>query len=248
MIVIALLFVLPFIGIFYQGWNLENWCYTLHNTKTYEAIKGSVYVALIATLINIVIGTPVGSVLSKEDSKWIIYLEILVFLPLIIPAFVTTMGIQYLFIKLGLIDTYLGVGIVHSIICFPYYIRAIKTGYKVINKGYEKMGRIMGASSITIFYKINLPMLMPAFIAGISICIIVSFAQYLITLIVGGGEVLTIPILMFPYISGGDIEIGGIYSIIYIFVNIILLLFLEKAIQGLFSKKEPKVEGNYDKN
>ena len=232
-----LFFIFPFIGIIIESSNIEKWDYILHSSKTFKAVYNSALISLMAIAINIVFGTPVAAALGKYEFPGKKIVELLVFLPLIIPSFVTTMGIQFLFIKLGLIDTILGVGLIHGVATFPYYIRSIKAGYRVINRNYEKMGKVMGATPLEIFFKINFPMLLPAFIAGVSLVVIVSFAQYLTTLIIGGGHILTIPILMFPYISGGDLRVGAGYSILYILINLALLIFLEMAIEKLVKEK-----------
>lgn len=237
---IILLVSIPLFGVLYQGSDFSTWDYIINHSKTHEAIIGSITVAMIAVLINILIGTPVGAYLGKETTRYSKVLEFLMIMPIIIPGFITSMGIQYLFIKLGIIDTYIGVGIVHGIMGFPYFIRSISTGYKLINRGYERMGKIFGASHLNIFFKINLPMLIPAFVAGVSLVIVVSFAQYLITLIIGGGRIVTIPIIMLPFMAGGDLKVGGVYSILYIVVNLILLLVLEQCIKKAMLPKEEK--------
>ena len=243
-LLIIFIFLLPFIGIIIESLNLKNWNYILSHKKTFDAIKNTCLIAVIAVILNIFIGTPIGSYLGQNEFRGKKIIEIIVLLPIIIPSFVTTMGIQFFFIKLNLIETYLGVGIIHSIIAFPYYIRSIANGYSTLNKDYEKMGRILGGNSLDIFWKINLPILFPSFIVGISLVIIVSFAQYLVTLIIGGGEIITIPILMFPFISGGDFKIGAIYSIIFIGINMVLILFVEKSIENFFSiKKKVSING-----
>lgn len=238
LIFVLILIFLPFLGILLESLLLKNWVAVLSSWRTYGAIKNTALIALIALVINILLGTPVASVLAKENFVGKKILEVLVFFPLVIPGFVTTMGIQFLFIRLELIETLIGVGIVHSLVTFPYYIRALKAGYSTINRDYEKMGRMMGANSLEIFFKINFPMLMPGFLAGISLVVIVSFAQYLVTLIIGGGEIITLPILMFPFIAGGDIRVGAVYSIIYILINIVLILLLEKGVLTLYSNEK----------
>lgn len=243
---IIVVFSLPFIGIILEGFDLSNWSYVLKSTKTLTAIKNSSLIAIIAVLINIILGTPVASYIGQNNFKGKKIIEFIILLPLIIPAFITTMGIQFFFIQLGLIETFLGVGIVHSLVTFPYYIRSLSSGYSTLNKDYEKMGRILGANSLNIFFKINLPFLLPTFITAISLVIIVSFAQYLVTLIIGGGEIITIPILMFPFISGGDFKVGAVYSIVYIIINMSFILFIEKSIKKfLYINKE---ENSHDKN
>ncbi|MBC2856701.1 MAG: ABC transporter permease subunit [Cetobacterium sp.] len=237
LILIAIIFIAPFLGVLIEGIKIKTWQYILQSQRTYIAIFNTLLVAVLTLIINILIGTPVALNLVKYNFKGKKIIELLVILPLVIPLFVTTMGIQFAFIKLGLIETILGVAIVHGTATLPYYIRGLKAGYSIFNRDYEKMGRMMGANSIEIFYKITLPIIMPAFIASSSLVLIVSFAQYLTTLIIGGGEIITIPILMFPYISGGDIKIGAVYSIIYITINLILILLLEKSIKKIYDKK-----------
>ncbi|MGL4568500.1 MAG: ABC transporter permease, partial [Fusobacteriaceae bacterium] len=139
LIIVLILVLLPFAGILTQSLLLKNWSSILTSWRTYGAIKNTALIALIALLINIVLGTPVASLLAKESFRGKKILESLVFLPLVIPGFVTTMGIQFLFIKLELIETLIGVGIVHSLVTFPYYIRALKAGYSTISSDYEKM-------------------------------------------------------------------------------------------------------------
>lgn len=246
MTLLCLIFLLPLLAIFIQADSMTNWCYVFMSPRTYEAVQKSTIIVFIAIVINVILGTPVASLMAKEEFRGKKALELLILLPLIIPGFVTTMGIQFLFIRLDLIETLLGVGIVHALATLPYFIRSLRAGYSTINRDYEKMGRLMGASSLQIFFKINLPMLVPAFVAGISLIILVSFAQYLVTLIIGGGEVITLPVLMFPFLAGGDMKIGAVYSILYILMNVLLILFLEKAIEKIYSRKE--IEENYDRD
>ncbi|MGL5963691.1 MAG: ABC transporter permease [Fusobacteriaceae bacterium] len=238
LITVIILMIFPFVAIILKSFSLNNWIEVLRSGRTYKAIINTSLIAIIALTINVILGTPVASLLAKKKFKGKNILEVLVFLPLVIPSFVTTMGVQILFIKLELTETIVGVGIVHSLVTFPYYIRAIKAGYTLINSDYEKMGRILGANSLEIFFKINLPMLLPAFLAGTSLVVIVSFAQYLITLIIGGGEIITLTILMFPFISGGDIRFGAVYSAIYIVINLMLIIFLERCVTIVYSNRK----------
>ena len=236
-IVVMILFLLPFGALILESLRPCTWYYVYTDIKTYKAIATTVIVAVATLILNIAIGTPAASVLARREFPGKKIVELIILLPLIIPSFVTSMGIHFTFIKLGLAETFLGVTLIHTVLTLPYYIRSTVVGYGTLGEGYEMMGKIMGASGLKRFFYITLPHIMPSVIAGSSLVIIVSFAQYLNTLIIGGGRIITVPILMFPYISSGDMGAGAVYSFSYITINFLLIFLLEKSVKGIYNKK-----------
>ena len=235
--IVMILFLLPFVALLMESLRPGMWLYVYSDKKTYMAIATTVIVAVATLVLNIAIGTPAASVLARRDFRGKKLVELLILLPLIIPSFVTSMGIYFTFIKMGLAETLLGVILIHTVLTLPYYIRSTVVGYGTLGEGYEMMGRIMGANGLKRFFYITLPHIMPSVIAGSSLVIIVSFAQYLNTLIIGGGRIITVPILMFPYISSGDMGAGAVYSFSYILINFLLIFLLEKSVKGIYNKK-----------
>lgn len=236
-ILIMVLFLLPFGALIVESLRPDTWLYVYTDVKTYRAIATTIIVAVATLILNIVIGTPAASVLARREFKGKKLVELVILLPLIIPSFVTSMGIYFTFIKMGLAETFLGVILIHTVLTLPYYIRSTIVGYSTLGEGYEMMGRIMGANGLKRFFYITLPHIMPSVIAGGSLVIIVSFAQYLNTLIIGGGRIITVPILMFPYISSGDMGAGAVYSFSYITINFLLIFLLERSVKGIYNKK-----------
>jgi putative spermidine/putrescine transport system permease protein len=236
-ILIMLCFILPFVALIYESLNIDSWLYVVNDKKTYNAMFTTIVIALLTLLMNVILGTPAANILARKEFRGKKIIQGLIFMPLIIPSFVTSMGIYFTFIKFGLSETMAGVVFIHTVLTLPYYIHSTVIGYKTLNVNYETVGKMMGANGLQRFFYITLPHIMPSVVAGGSLVIIVSFAQYLNTLIIGGGKVLTIPILMFPYISGGNINIGAVYSIFYIFINFSLLIILERKVKGIYNKK-----------
>ncbi len=236
-IIVMVLFLLPFGALLLESLRPDTWLYVYTDVKTYRAIATTIIVAVATLILNIAIGTPAASVLARREFRGKKLVELIILLPLIIPSFVTSMGIYFTFIKLGLSETMLGVILIHTVLTLPYYIRSTIVGYGTLGEGYEMMGRIMGANGLRRFFYITLPHIMPSVIAGGSLVIIVSFAQYLNTLIIGGGRIITVPILMFPYISSGDMGAGAVYSFSYITINFLLIFLLERSVKGIYNKK-----------
>lgn len=236
--ILSLVFLLPFIGIFINSMNLKMWKYVLNSSETYNSLLTTFLVLLITMAINFLIGTPVAAFMARENFKGKVVLEFLIILPLIIPTMVSTMGIQYSFIKINLIETILGVAIVHSVSTMPYYIGSMRAGYLTLNKDYINLGKVLGANPLERFLKITLPIIYPSFLVGMSLVIIVSLAQYLVTFIIGGGQVITFPILMMPYLSDGGVTNGTIYSVIYLIFTYFLVFLVNRIVKNIYRKRE----------
>ena len=73
---------------------------------------------------------------------------------------------------------------------------------------------MLGASKINVFRYITLPLLLPGILGHPSMCFIIVFSQYFLACI-GGGTVITYPMIMFPYIQSGD-RVLATNAILYI--------------------------------
>lgn len=235
---LSLIFLLPFIGIILNSMNFKMWEYVLKSQKTYDSLVITVLVVIITMFINFIIGTPIASFMAREKFKGKMFIEFLIILPLIIPTMVSTMGLQFAFIKLNLIETVLGVAIVHSVTTIPYYIQSMRAGYVTLNKDYTNLGKVLGANVMQRFFKITLPIIYPSFLVGMSLVIIVSLAQYLVTFIIGGGQIMTLPILMMPYLVDGGITNGTVYSIIYVAFTYFLVFLVDRIVKNVYRKRE----------
>ncbi|MGL4534124.1 MAG: ABC transporter permease [Fusobacteriaceae bacterium] len=231
-------FIMPFIALFYEARSLDKWLEILMNKEIYLAVINTLKIAGLTLIFNFIIGVPASSVLNKNELWYVKYINGLLYLPLIVPGFIITLGIHFTFIKLNLSETILGVVLIHTVLTLPYFIKAVVAGYGTIDKSYYNLGKIVNASELQIYFNITLPKLFPSFIVGSSLVIIISFAQYVTTLIIGGGKVITLSIIIYPYISGGNFRISSILSIIFIVVNFSFIFLFEKFTKKIYVTAE----------
>ena len=95
----------------------------------------------------------------------------------------------------------------------------------------ELQAKVLGASSFNTFRYKTLPLILPGIIGASSMCFIKSFSQYFLTMLIGGGNVITYPMIMFPYIQSGDRTIASLYSLVFLIVSIIVLILVEGKIK-----------------
>ncbi|MCZ8516963.1 ABC transporter permease subunit [Paenibacillus filicis] len=251
--VIALI-ILPFIPLLLSsvsaGWrwpevlphsySLRSWEYVFSpNSGTLEAIWTSVYIAMFVTVINIVIAVPAADALARREFKGKRIVEGVLYAPMIVPAFVPVMGLYMTFIKLGLTESVYGVILSHLSPTLPYMIRALIVSFGTLGFQWEEQGRMLGAKRFARFRHIVLPHILPGIAAGASLSILVSLSQYLITFLVGGGQVMTLPLLLFPFISGGDPAVGSAYTLLFAGVSVILLWVMDLGLKTYYRKQMP---------
>lgn len=155
-------------------------------------------------------------------------ISFLAVLPLMVPTTVFAMGIQITFIRMGLNNTVAGVILAHLIYSLPYGVRLIMDGTQAVGTALEEQARVLGASPFQAFRRTSLPMLVPVILSAVSMSYIVSFSQYFLTLLLGGGRVKTFAIVMVPYLQSGNRNIACIYSILFMGITLMVFAVFER--------------------
>ncbi len=259
-ILFTLLFILiglPFIPLILSsvsyGWQWPNilpesfsfraWEYVLVGSSgTWQAVSVSLLIAFIVTAVNILLAVPAANALVRYPlrGKWL--LEAILFAPIVIPPFVAVMGIHLTFLRLGLTETVFGVVLAHLSPTLPYMVRAVMISYNTLSIDWEDQARMLGAGPLSRFRHVVLPHLLPGIAAGASLSILISLSQYLITFIIGSGQVVTLPILLFPFISGGDPAIASAYSLLFAGIAILTLIGMDVVLKRYYQNKKAAAE------
>ena len=125
-------------------------------------------------------------------------------------------------------NTIYGVILVHLIPTVPYMTLIMSGIFSNFDPDYESQARSLGATSLKTFYYITLPTVFPGVVIGGLFAFLVSWSQYILTLVIGGGKILTIPLLLFSFVTSGRNDITGAIGVIYFLPGIIILIFTTK--------------------
>lgn len=226
----------PWPHIFPKEFSLKGFNY-IFGASSFEVILTSIILSIVVTVITIIISIPASKALALYKFKGKRFFKLLVISPLIIPQAAISMGIHIAFMKTGIANTFCGVVLIHIFFCIPYGITIFENIFKIIGESMEIQGKVLGASTMQIFLNITLPLISPGIISSGSIIFIVSFSQYFITFLIGGGKVITLSMIMFPYIQSGDRNLASLYSIIFITINLILIKIMEKLVKSYYKTK-----------
>ena len=190
-----------------------------------SGLIASTTLALVTTVISLIFGIPAGRALGLYNFPGKRLIILIFTLPIIVPPLTVAMGLHLWFIRLGLAETFNGVVLIHLTFCLPYTIFVMWGIFSDYNPDFEDQARSLGASPITIVLRVMLPMLLPGITIAALFSFLLSWSQYLGTLIIGGGKILTLPILLFSLMDSGDRPVAAAVSLLFILPVLIVLLF-----------------------
>jgi putative spermidine/putrescine transport system permease protein len=178
------------------------------------------------------IGIPAGRALGMYRFRGKALVELMVLAPALIPPLAATLGLQLVFIRLGLADTMAGVILVHLIPAIPYMTVSMSGVFANYNSDYEEQARSLGAGKGRTFFSVTLPAVLPGVVTGGMFAFLISWGQYILTLLVGGGRIITLPVLLFSFAGSGDAALAGAMSIIFLLPSVVILVFTGRFLSG----------------
>ncbi len=214
-------------------WSLKAWEYALSDTAgVIDSLWLTIGISLAATFLSILVGVPAGRALGmyKFPGKGLV--ELLILAPVIVPGIAVVLGIHSIFLYIGLNNTVTGVILVHLVPTLPYMILVMSGIFANFEPAYEAQARSLGASAFKTFWYVTLPAIMPGIVVGGLFAFLVSWSQYILTLLIGGGRVVTLPLLLFNFATSGRNDITGAIGMIYILPGAIILLLTARHLSG----------------
>lgn len=203
----------------------------------------SIAIALASALLATIIAACAARALAFHDFFGKELFRFATVLPFLIPSTVFAMGIQVLFIRAGLANTAVGVVIAHTIVALPYAIAIMSEVTIAAGQRLEQQARVLGASSLRTCLHVQIPQLLPGILSAASMVYIISFSQYFLTLLIGGGAVKTLATVMFPFLTSGDRTIASAYGLVFLLSTLMVFFLFEMLLKRFASREVSYFEG-----
>ena len=214
-------------------WSMRSWRYIANpDIKVLPAALNSLRIAGAVTVLSVIAGVPAGRALGMYAFRGKGLAELIILSPAVIPGLTVTMGMQVIFIRLGLTDTIRGVVLVHLIPTIPYMTVSMRGVFANYDPAFEEQARSLGAGALRTFMYVTLPATAPGIIVGGMFAFLISWGQYILTVIIGGGRVITLPLLLFSFAGSGDFPLTAALSLIFVMPSILILLFTGRYLSG----------------
>lgn len=176
-------------------------------------------VALLACLI----GWPAARALGLYRFRGRRAVQMLLLAPIIVPTMAAAMGLQVLFIRIGLAGTPTGVVMVQLIPALPYAITILAAAFANFDIDYESQARTLGAGPLRRLWSVTLPQLKGPLTAAALFAFLISWSDYILALLVGVGQVQTLPIQLFAAINATDTTTAAAVALVVIAPPLLLV-------------------------
>lgn len=219
----------------YTGRGLE----IVASTEAMQALGTSVVVATTVALLACAIGLPAGRVIGLHRFRGRRLLQFLLLAPLIVPGLAVTLGLQVFFVRLGLSDTVLGVVLVQLVLTVPYAATILGAAFEGFDTDLERQAGTLGAGPWRTTAVVTIPALGPALLATAVLTFLISWSEYVLTLLIGGGTVQTLPLLLFAAIGSSDPTAAAALGLLVVVPPVVMIVVASRAI----GRRQPALVG-----
>jgi len=201
---------------FPSEWTASTFQRAINDSRTFSSISQGLIISILVSAFSLLLGFPAARVLGLRKFRGRQLIWLLFFLPTVIPPLAIGMGLNILFLRIGLAGTITGVVLAHIIPTLPYTIFTLSSAFARFDENYEFQALALGASPLQSFFNVTLRMMAPSLVVAALFAFLISWSQYLLTLLIGGGQVITLPILLFAAASGGNPATIATLSLLFI--------------------------------
>lgn len=208
------------------------WFGELYASKQFmDAILTSLRVAGIATLVSGILGTAAAIYCVRHAGRLRGLLRLYIMLPLLIPEILTAIALLFYMYQIGIGTSYsIGLQVGHVVITLPYVFMNVATSLFNFDNSVEEAARSLGASPITTFKRVTLPLIKPGVITGCLFAFIISFDIFNISLLLKGVGTTTLPIQLFDYLRWDFDPTAAAVSSISIVMTLVAILILDRFV------------------
>lgn len=167
------------------------------NSVLLESVENSVVIALSTGVITTVLTTIAGYALYQYPFRFRRVVEMASYIPLITPGLIYSVGLLIYFHGMGIKSSLLTVIVGHVTMTIPFaFIIITNVGLVNLDKSLEEASMDLGATRLTTFRRIILPIIQPALMAAFLFSAILSFNEVTLAFFLSGTK-NTLPVYVY---------------------------------------------------
>ena len=190
------------------------------SVEAVSALGLSIRVAIVATILNALIGIPVAYLLARRTFRGRALVDLLVTLPLVLPPTVTG---YYLIVLLGrrgwlgapvyvltgwsVAFTWYAAVIAATVMALPLLVRTARAAIESVDRELEKAAFTLGRSEWRTALEVTLPLARNGIIAGLVLAFARALGEFGATLMLAGnipGKTTTVPLAIYTAVQTGE--------------------------------------------
>ena len=227
----------------WEGFSFEWYGKLWENTTLIDAMKNSLIIAGVTTVLSVLLGTVGAWLLYRYKFPGLRALGTLIFIPMVIPEVIMGVSLLIFFTVIAVplnhwlatfTESEFGLGfatiiIAHTTFCFPFVLVAVQARLAGVDPFLEEAAMDLGAPPLKAFWLVMVPYLLPAIVSGALMSFTLSMDEVIVTYFTTGPESQTLPIKVFGLAKKGlDPSLNAI-SAVFILATAVLTVLSESV-------------------
>jgi spermidine/putrescine transport system permease protein len=216
----------------WEGFTVDWYGNLLQNALILKAVKNSLVVAAITTVVSTVIGTLAALALGRHEFRGRRATQGALFLPIVIPEVVMGAALVTFFGAVELRLSLWTVVLAHIAFSISYVAIVVRARLAGFDRSLEEAALDLGASPLATFFRVTLPLIMPGIVAGALLVFTISIDDYLITSFVAGVGATTLPLQIYSMLKVAVTPEVNAVSTLLILLTVALIVAAQRLQQG----------------
>jgi putative spermidine/putrescine transport system permease protein len=190
------------------GFSTKHYTDFFTNPDWIRPLQNSLIIAPFATIISVSLGTLAAIGLSQSHVPFRRAIMAILISPMIVPLIISATGMFFFYSQMGLwmednlgmskpLTGYIKVILAHAALGIPFVIITVTATLVGFDQSLTRAAANMGATPVTTFFKVQMPLILPGVISGALFAFITSFDEVVVVLFVGAAAQKTLPWQMF---------------------------------------------------
>jgi multiple sugar transport system permease protein len=215
---------------------LQNYVDAFGKFDILKSLKNSLFVALVTVVLSLVLGTPAAYAIARFEFKgkrdiWFWFISNRMLSPIVValPFFLIARNLRLLDSPWALILIYLTFNV-------PIVVWICADQFRNIPKELDEAATLEGYNSFAIFWRVGLPLAVPAIAVSAIFSFIFSWNELLYALILTRSDAKTAPVVATSFMSGYELPWGQIMAtgtVVALPVIVFSMIVSRQLVRGL---------------
>ena len=229
----------------FSGFSLYWYKDLFRNGEALTALKNSLFLAVVSSLLATVIGTLAAFSIYRSSSKrYQRVMESVSNIPMMNPDIVTGVSLMLLFVGVATflkINDVLGVWTMifaHTTFNLPYVILSVLPKFRQMDKNLTEAALDLGCTPVQTFLRVELPSVLPGIVSGLMMSFTLSLDDFVISHFVSSPDFKTLPLYIYNQ-TAHEVKFS-MYALCTLMIVAILVLLIMVNVAGSVGERKQK--------
>lgn len=212
---------------------VDNYVNVLQRANYLRFIGNSLWVALAATVLSLLLGVPAAYAMSRFNMR---KSALVVLMARVIPGVSLLVPWYYVFSNLRMVGGFGVLILSHMFVSLPLIVYIMMGYFDSLPLELEESAQVDGLTPIGAFRRITLPLSTPGIATAGILSFIFSWNNFMFALVLSGADTKTLPVAIFDFVGYASIDWGGLMAaatVVTLPIMVIALFVQKYVVSGL---------------